>query len=94
MPMKTKKSWTEDVEDLVERSSIEEASSRVWERFESALGKLDPQSASLFSQYLDGVTQTELAHRSNLTESQINTWIEQIKRDVVQNLRQKSKVRQ
>ena len=92
--MKTKNSWMDDVEDLVEKSAVAEASSRVWNRFESALGQLDPQSAALFSQYLDGTPENELAVRNHLTESQIRTWITQIKRDVVQNLRQKSKVRQ
>jgi DNA-directed RNA polymerase specialized sigma24 family protein len=92
--MKKKKTWVSDVEDLLQKSVAADAASRVWKRFEEALEKLDPQSADLFHDYLRGATPAELANRKHLSQEEVQNWIQKIKRDVIQQLRQDCKVRQ
>lgn len=68
--------------------------SEIWGRFEKALQKLDPQSAAIFEQFLDGTLPAEIGRQHRLTESQVKDWLDRIKREVAQSLRVDCKVRQ
>ncbi|NQW45717.1 MAG: hypothetical protein HQ462_09985, partial [Deltaproteobacteria bacterium] len=45
---------TDDVEELLEKVVLEEATALVWKTFEAALSKLDPESRTLIEDHLNG----------------------------------------
>ncbi|MFM8270419.1 MAG: hypothetical protein ACKN9V_09555, partial [Pseudomonadota bacterium] len=51
----------EDVSELLEKVTIEEAQNSVLERFESAFGALDPKSQEVLHAYFNGSTLEELS---------------------------------
>ena len=93
--MKEKKNgWIEDVEELVERSTVEEATAKVFEKFTRALERLDPESAELLRLHFDGVTAAELARRWGLKTEEIESWLSHKRKELVRNLKNEISVRQ
>ena len=84
----------EDVQDLVEQVVLEEVSAEIWKSFEAALDKLDPESRKLIEVYLNGTNTQELSRATHLPEPAINQWINQIKKELKQNIRKDFRVKQ
>ncbi len=85
--------FTQDVEELLEKATVEEAAADVLSRFERAVDCLDQESKELFRLFLDGKTIPELSQTQNLSEGQLGEWLASIKREVIQQLRVNVKVR-
>jgi len=85
---------TEDVEELVEKAVLEEVTVAVWKTFEQALAKLDPESRELLENHLNGSTTAELSKEKNLSEPEMEKWLQQIKRQLQRSVRQGLQVRQ
>lgn len=81
------------VEELLEEVLIAEATAAVWKRFEQALQSLDPDSLALFEEYLEGVNVSELATSRSLTEKELETWKDKVKRDLIQTIKNDHPVR-
>jgi len=89
--MKNKK--VKEFRTLTQKYILEEATAKVWRTFEEARKKLDPESLQLFDDYLSGTSQHKLCEERGLTPKQLNQWVNQIKRTVVQQLRNRCCVR-
>ena len=83
-----------DVEQLLKKSVAEEATAKVWERFEQALSQLDENSQAIFSDFLSGHNYETLAKQRGLKRTEVEEWIKQIRRQINEALRQTCKVRQ
>lgn len=82
-----------DVEDLLEKSVFEEAAEAVFKAFDASLSTLDKESKELIESYFDGKTIKQLSEMHKLSESEVSKWLEQIKRQLNQNIRKEHSVR-
>lgn len=85
--MKKTDQFHAEVANLLQRSVTEEATSKVWKVFETALGRLDEESLSLFRDFMDGNTTQDLAEARDLKEADVKTWLDQIKRELAHHIR-------
>lgn len=83
-----------DVETLVEQTVTQEATDEVWKHFETALSKMDPESIELLNEFFAGTTTAELSRRWRLSEPEMEAWLKQKRKELVQNLRTGVQVRQ
>ena len=86
--------WHRDVEELLEKSVVEEAVHAVSSRFDEALNSLDAESFSLIQKFFDGQSLEALAREKNVSRAEIESWVAQIKLKLTQQLRDKCKVKQ
>lgn len=86
--------FVEDVQELLETVVLEEATAAIWKSFEAALNKLDPESRNLIEVYLNGTNTSELSKATDIPEPALNQWIDQIKKDLQQNIRKEFRVKQ
>jgi len=91
--MSDKKRTSKDADNSVTLAVPQEAVNLVWERFETALEKLDPASMEIFEQFLGGTPVETLGAERELTIAQTQAWLGRIKRQVVTHLRSTCKVR-
>ena len=84
----------DDVANLLQRSVAEEATSKVWERFEAALSFLDAESATLFQEFISGKDQAELAQSRGLSVDEVQAWLGRVKGEISHHLRNVSPVKQ
>lgn len=89
-----KQELRKDVESLIEQTVMEEVVVQVWNKFQESLEHLDEEAIVLLRKHFEGKPVKELARAHGLTEAELETWLQQIKRDVLQGLRKKSTVRQ
>lgn len=93
--MKSKNSqWIEDVEELLQKSTIAEASDSVWEKFSKAMNELDENSQSLLEQFFSGKTIPELAKQNHIPEKELEDCLKRAKRELTNQLRAGFLVRQ
>lgn len=85
---------TSDVETLVEKTIMTEVGVKVWDKFERALASLDSQSAELIAAYFSGQSVEVLAANRNLSQDEVRTWLNKLKRSLVQELKKECKIRQ
>jgi len=76
-----------EVEELVKEVTLEEALSNVWEKFEKALTKLEPREIGIFEKYLKGKAPKEIGQEEGLSEKEVISCIEQLKRQLNRHLR-------
>lgn len=84
----------QDVEELVQKTVVEEAVEKVFAQLEEALRSLDSQSESLIREFLNGVTVSELARHHDISEEKAEQWLAGAKRSIAQELRSRCKVKQ
>jgi DNA-directed RNA polymerase specialized sigma24 family protein len=91
MGMKTMKKHddelVDDIEELVERLLLQSATSVVWQTFEEALQKLDPESRRLLEAHFNGNSATQLSEQIRLSRNEIETWLKQSKKETQYNIR-------
>ena len=90
--LKTRKSQAdsellEDVQDLLETSVIAEATDKVWERFEHAMGEMDPASLEIITRYFRGESAATISRDKGLSEDEVQAWLTQAKRELIHFLR-------
>jgi len=85
---------TQEISELLDQVLVQEASNEVWSRFEQALSQFDEPSLEVFEAYLDGATLEQLSKENNLSQKEIENWINSLKRKLVQGLKQGTSVRQ
>ncbi len=85
---------TDDVEELLEKVVLEEATALVWKTFEAALRKLDPESRTLIEDHLNGVSADKLGAVTQIPKKEIENWLKQVKRELKQNIRKDFVVKQ
>ena len=90
---KRKDSLVTDVEGLLKQSVIADASSKIWEKFESAMANLDDASVDLLTAHFRGVTVKELSAEKKMSEADVEAWLKKTKRELVQSLRTSTQVR-
>lgn len=86
--------FVEDVEELLGQVVLEEATSAIWKTFESALNQLAPESRKLLEAHWEGATTSSLSETTKLPEFQVQMWLEQVKRELQQNIRKELRVKQ
>ncbi|MFM8315055.1 MAG: hypothetical protein ACKOA8_12295 [Deltaproteobacteria bacterium] len=86
--------FVEDVEDLLEKVVLEEVTSAIWKTFESVLAQLDPESKKLLERHLNGTSTLELSRAMEMPEAEVQQWLNQIKRNLQQNIRKEFQVKQ
>jgi DNA-directed RNA polymerase specialized sigma24 family protein len=91
---KQREELVEDVESLVESSTLQEAAEKVWQKFEESLAGLDQDSIYLLRQHFDGKPITELARSRGLPEAEVQAWLTRVKRQVRDGLRRNFTIRQ
>jgi DNA-directed RNA polymerase specialized sigma24 family protein len=85
---------TEDVEALLEKVILEEATHVVWQTFEKALEKLDPESRKVLEEYFNGEPVENLCQSRGLSSTQLESWLSKVKRDVSDSLKKEFPVKQ
>lgn len=83
-----------EVAGLVADCTAAEVELAVWTRFEAAFSGLSPETARLLSEFFSGVGIEKLAALHNLSESQVRDYLKRGKRDLIEQLRRKSAIRQ
>ena len=83
-----------DVEKLAQASVEAQAAEKVWQKFEAALESLSPESRAVLSEYFSGHSPKQISQAMGLDEAKVLRWIEQGKRQLIHELRNKSSVRQ
>jgi DNA-directed RNA polymerase specialized sigma24 family protein len=83
----------EDVSELVEKVTVEEARNTVLDKLESAFKTLDPKSLEVLHAYFNGVTLEELSQQNAISVDQTQDWIRQIKRQLITQLQRNNSVR-
>ena len=84
----------QDVEELVEKSVVEEAVQKVFVQLDEALRSLDTQSEALVREFLEGVSVSELARHHDISEEKAQQWLTGAKRSLAQELPSRCKVKQ
>ena len=83
----------EDVSELVEKVTVEEARNTVLDKLESAFKTLDPKSREVLQAYFNGATLEELSEQNAISINQTQDWIRQIKRQLITQLQRNNSVR-
>ena len=83
-----------DVEELLEKTIVEEVSEAVWQTFEKALSQLDQENRELLEKHLNGAPTKQLSEETGLGEDEIKKCLVQIKRQLQQSIRKDLRVRQ
>ncbi|MCB0417101.1 MAG: hypothetical protein H6617_02075 [Bdellovibrionaceae bacterium] len=83
----------DDFEELLEQVILQEVTQAVWERFEGALAKFDPESLEILETHLDGVPVEKLSNDKKLSTKDAESLIKQMKKDLVRHLRKDCNVR-
>jgi hypothetical protein len=86
--------WEADLQDLLQESVAEEAAQKTMSHLEDALLSLDADSLELMREFLQGGNLKALASRRKMTEAELEAWLVQSKRQLIQHLRTRCKVRQ
>ncbi len=86
--------YVEDVEELLEKTVLEEATQAVWKAFEQTLQKLDEESLRLLEEHFEGATVQDLSQKYSLSANQVETWLTKAKQEVGEGIRRESTVRQ
>ena len=85
---------TRDVEELVEKSTAEEAIAAVWKTFDQALADLDDDSRQLLNEYFGGTTIEEMCRSRGVAEAEMKACLDRSKRELIKRLRSDCPVRQ
>lgn len=83
-----------EVRELLRQTLLAESSASAWRHFERALECLDRSTLVILRPYFCGASCQEIARRLDLTEQEIQDLVRQGKRQLVENLRRRCKVRQ
>jgi hypothetical protein len=83
-----------EVKELLDKTVVEEATAAVIKKWNNTLAELDDSSLKIWAEYESGKTIPELAKSHQLTVAQMTSWIDQIKRQMIQQLRTLCNVRQ
>lgn len=83
----------EDVSDLLERVTVEEANQSIWNKLDHALSSLDPQSQEILNDYFNGTSIQELSRKHSLSVAETQAWVHQIKRKLISQLQRKVSTR-
>ena len=86
--------FREEVLELVKDSTVEEVAVKVWEKLESALEKLDPESLDVLEAYLNGKTVEQIAEAHGLTNEELSAWLDKSKRLLLVHLQRENSTRQ
>lgn len=89
-----KDSWKQDVEELLERSVVEDAVARVLGKLDEALESLDDETRDLLSRFFDGTDVKTLSEEKGVSQQEIQAWIQRGKRELNQHIRSRCAVRQ
>ena len=83
-----------DVSELLERVTVEEASQSIWNKLDSAINSLDAQSQSVLNDYFNGSTIEQLSKKHSLSVTETKNWVHQIKRQLISQLQRQNSARQ
>lgn len=83
----------DDIEELVQKLVVAEVSQAVWESLEKAMSQLDPESRVLLETHLNTTSSEKLSEKTGLPVKQIDLWLNQVKRELQQNLRKTHRAR-
>ncbi len=92
--MKKQTSWVNDVEELVEDTTLAEASQKIWDKFDQAMNQLDEGSQRVLKTFFDGQSLEELSNSMQLSKGELEKLLSRARRQLVENLRQGFQVRQ
>lgn len=93
--MKTQKQeFIEDVETLLEKAIVEEATQAVWQAFDKALENLDEDSRAILMKHFEGVSQKEISAGQPISEGELRSWLGKVKSQVAEDLRRKVSIKQ
>lgn len=84
----------EDIQSLLEETVLEEATQAIWEAFEKALGNLDAESLVLLRKHFEGVPAEKIANEKGLKTTEVETWLTQVRRELIESLRRDSNIKQ
>lgn len=91
---KPKPTLKQDVEGLVKESVVEEAVAACWQKLETALEGLNPESGEVLGAFLNGRSPERIATDLGTTADEVRALIERAKRDLRNHLRTQTKMKQ
>lgn len=83
----------EDVSELVEKVTVEEAHQTVLEKLETAFASLDSKSREVLQAYFNGTSLEDLSQQNDISVNQTRDWISQIKRQLISHLQRNTSAR-
>ena len=93
--MKTQNhNWKEDVEDLVEKVTFEEAHLAVQKLFEKALSQLAPDEQSILEAHWEGTSTKRLAHQLSLSPHETQELVNRLKTKLISHMQRSIRTRQ
>lgn len=93
--MKTRNhEWKEDVEDLVEKVTFEEAHLAVQRLFEKALSGLSPDEQSILEAHWEGTSTNDLARQLSLNAQETQALVNRLKTQLISNIQRSIRTRQ
>lgn len=91
---KPKQSLNQDVEGLVKESVVEEAVEAVWLKLEKSLQGLQPENGEILGAFLNGSSPKKIADDLGTTEEEVKALLDRAKRDLRNQLRSQTKLKQ
>lgn len=87
-------SLIQDVEELLQKSTIAEATQKVWESFSQAMDQMDEDSQELLEQFFAGKSIKQLSQENHISEKEMEAWLQKARRELIENLKAGFQVRQ
>lgn len=84
----------DEVKELLKNTLVTESSVNVWGQFETALRGLDRSALLAIRTYLSGGSYGDVSKRLDISEQESRDLVAQAKRQLVEKLRRRCKVRQ
>lgn len=91
---KSKSPLKADVEDLLEKAVIEEATEAVWKVFEEVLAQVDESKLELLKDHFNGMNDQKLSSKSGISEIELNKILKHSKKEIVELMRREKSTRQ
>lgn len=91
---KPKQTLNQDVEGLVKDSVVEEAVEAVWLKLEKSLQGLQPENSEILGAFLNGRTPVQIAADLGTTADEVKALLDRAKRDLRNQLRSQTKMKQ
>lgn len=91
---KSKTPLKADVEELLEKAVLEEATEAVWKIFEEALSQVDESKLELLKDHLNGMSNQRLSSKTGISEPELNKILKHSKKEIVELVRREKSTRQ
>ncbi len=82
-----------EVEELLEKAVLEEATEAVWKIFEEVLSQVDESKLVLLKDHFNGMSDERLSEKSGIEKSELSKVLKHSKKEIVERVRREKTTR-